>query len=106
MFLAALATLNFSLAVIVGLLASPLSFVRRVGNPAGTFAQLGMLLAVNPIMVAQWACKLLDADLAEVLRLSAIGWGVWGMWTQVVVWLVWMPAWVVGAGIVAGGLFE
>jgi glycosylphosphatidylinositol transamidase len=106
MFLAALATLNFSLAVIVGLLASPLSFVRRVGNPAGTFAQLGLLLAVNPIMVAQWACKLLDADLAEVLRLSAIGWGVWGMWTQVVVWLVWMPAWVVGAGIVAGGLFE
>jgi glycosylphosphatidylinositol transamidase len=56
--------------------------------------------------VAQWSSKLLGADLSEVLRLSAVGWHVWGMWTQVVVWIVWFPAWLVGATIVAGGLFE
>jgi glycosylphosphatidylinositol transamidase len=28
------------------------------------------------------------------------------LWTQLVVWVVWFPAWVVGTTIVAGGLFE
>jgi glycosylphosphatidylinositol transamidase len=106
MFLAALATLNFSLSFFTGVLASPLSFVRRAKHPALTFLQLGGLMCVNPIMVAQWGCKLLGADLGEVLRIAAVGWGVWGMWTQLVVWVVWFPAWVVGTTIVAGGLFE
>jgi glycosylphosphatidylinositol transamidase len=34
-----------------------------------------------------------------------VGWNVWGMWTQLVVWVVWFPAWIVGTTIVAGGLF-
>lgn len=106
MFLAALATLNFSLSFIIGFLSTPLSFVRRTSHPGLTFLQLGMLVALNPVMVAQWSAKLLGADLVEVLRVAAIGWHVWGMWTQLVVWLVWMPAWLVGATIVAGGLFE
>ncbi|KAH3948083.1 hypothetical protein HBI56_188890 [Parastagonospora nodorum] len=106
MFLAALATLNFSLSFIIGVLTTPLSFVRKVKHSGLTFLQLGVLVVLNPIMVAQWSAYLLGADLAEVLRVSAIGWHVWGMWTQVVVWIVWAPAWVVGATIVAGGLFE
>ncbi|KAF1920685.1 Gaa1-like protein [Ampelomyces quisqualis] len=106
LFLAALATLNFSLSFIIGLLSTPLSFVRRSSHPGLTFLQLGALVALNPVMVAQWSAKLLGADLVEVLRVAAIGWHVWGMWTQLVVWLVWMPAWLVGATIVAGGLFE
>jgi glycosylphosphatidylinositol transamidase len=106
MILAALATLNFSLSFFTGVLAAPLSFVRRTRHPGLTFLQLGVLMVVNPIMVAQWSCKLLDANLGEVLRIAAVGWGVWGMWTQLVVWVVWFPAWVVGTTIVAGGLFE
>jgi glycosylphosphatidylinositol transamidase len=61
---------------------------------------------LNPVMVVQWSTKLLGGNLAEVLRLAAVGWHVWGLRTQVVVWLVWFPAWVVGTTIVAGGLFE
>jgi glycosylphosphatidylinositol transamidase len=106
MILAALATLNFSLSFLVGVLAAPLSFVRKTRHPGLTFLQLGLLVVLNPIMVAQWSCKLLGADLTEVLRLAAVGWNVWGMWTQLVVWVVWFPAWVVGTTIVAGGLFE
>ncbi|OAK94936.1 Glycosylphosphatidylinositol:protein transamidase, GAA1 component [Phaeosphaeriaceae sp. SRC1lsM3a] len=106
MCLSALATLNFSLSVIIGVLAVPLSFVRRSSHPGLTFLQLGALVVLNPIMVAQWSAKLLDANLAEVLRIAAVGWHVWGMWTQLVVCVVWFPAWVVGATIVAGGLFE
>jgi glycosylphosphatidylinositol transamidase len=40
-----------------------------------------------------------------VLREAAVGWAVYGLRTQVVVWLVWFPAWVVGSTIVAGGFF-
>jgi glycosylphosphatidylinositol transamidase len=106
MFLAALATLNFSLSFLIGVLTVPLSFVRKANHAGLTFLQLGTLVVLNPIMVAQWSSKLLGADLSEVLRLSAVGWHIWGMWTQVVVWIVWFPAWLVGATIVAGGLFE
>lgn len=105
MALSALATLNFSLSVIIGVLASPLSFVRRTSHPGLTFLQLGILVVLNPVMVAQWSAKLLGADLVEVLRIAAVGWHVWGMWTQLVICVVWFPAWVVGATIVAQGLF-
>lgn len=104
--LAALATLNFSLSIIVGVLSAPLSFVRRSKSTGVTVLQLGLLAVLNPVMVAQWSSSLLGADLAEVLRLAAVGWKVWGLWTQVVIWVVWFPAWVVGGTIVAGGLFE
>lgn len=104
--LAALATLNFSLSVIVGVLSAPLSFVRRTKSTPVTMAQLVVLAVLNPVMVAQWSSRLLGGDLGEIMRLAAVGWSVWGLWTQVVVWVVWFPAWVVGAGIVAGGLFE
>ncbi|KAF2827207.1 Glycosylphosphatidylinositol:protein transamidase, GAA1 component [Ophiobolus disseminans] len=103
--LAALATLNFSLSIIIGVLSAPLSFVRRTESNALNILQLGLLAVLNPVMVAQWSSHYLGADLAEVLRLAAVGWRVWGLWTQVVVWVVWFPAWVVGGTIVAGGMF-
>jgi glycosylphosphatidylinositol transamidase len=106
MFLAALATLNFSLSFLIGVLSTPLSFVRYSENRGLTGLQLAVLAVLNPVMVVQWSTKLLGGNLAEVLRLAAVGWHVWGLRTQVVVWLVWFPAWVVGTTIVAGGLFE
>ncbi|RYF37631.1 MAG: hypothetical protein EOO38_25965, partial [Cytophagaceae bacterium] len=106
MFLAALATLNFSLSFLIGVLTTPLSFVRKSSSAALTWLQLALLVVLNPIMVAQWSTKLLGVNLADVLTLAATGWHVWGLWTQVVVWLVWLPAWIVGATVVAGGLFE
>lgn len=38
--------------------------------------------------------------LSGILKEAAFGWHVWGMWTQVVVWCVWWPAWVT-AGVLA-----
>lgn len=38
----------------------------------------------------------------EVLKEAAFGWDVWGMNTQVVVWCVWWPAWIVGGILVWG----
>ncbi|USP73138.1 hypothetical protein yc1106_00412 [Curvularia clavata] len=106
MFLAALATLNFSLSVIVGVACVPLSFVRKSASSRGTAVQLLVLALLNPVLVVQTGTKVLGASLLEVLMQSAIGWHVWGMWTQVVFWLVWFPAWLVGAIVVATGMWD
>ncbi|KAF1838007.1 Glycosylphosphatidylinositol:protein transamidase, GAA1 component [Decorospora gaudefroyi] len=106
MFLAALATLNFSLSVIVGSVCVPLSFVRRTRHVGLTAAQMLGLALLNPCMVVQMGTKLLGVSLAQVLVQGAVGWHVWGLWTQVVVWLVWFPAWLVGAVVVASGMWE
>ncbi|KAI1514966.1 GPI transamidase component [Pyrenophora tritici-repentis] len=106
MFLAALATLNFSLSVLVGVACVPLSFVRRSKNMGVNAGQLLVLAVLNPCLVVQTGTKILGASLAEVLVQSAIGWHVCGMWTQVVFWLVWFPAWLTGAVVVAIGIWE
>jgi len=106
MFLAALATLNFSLSILVGVLCVPLSYVRRSGNNSITGLQMLILAMTNPLLVVQTATKLLGVDLMDVLVQSAIGWHIWGMWTQVVVWLVWFPAWLVGALVVSAGFWQ
>jgi glycosylphosphatidylinositol transamidase len=104
MILAALATINFSQSFLIGVLATPLSFVRRTERQWLTAVQLVLLAVLNPVMVAQWSAKLLGADFQNVLELAAQGWHIWGLWTQVTVWLVWFPAWVLGSVVVAGGL--
>lgn len=102
MFLSSLATLNFSLALIVGLLSSPLSFVR----PARHIAWSVPLALISPpavlaITTAVWKNGGLAA-IGEVLREAAFGWDVMGMYTPVVVWCVWWPAWLVGNLVVLG----
>ena len=106
MFLAALATLNFSLSILVGVLCVPLSYVRRSDNNSITGLQMLILAMTNPLLVVQTATKLLGVDLIDVLMQSAIGWHIWGMWTQVVVWLVWFPAWLVGALVASTGFWQ
>jgi glycosylphosphatidylinositol transamidase len=103
LFLSTLATLNFSLSFMVGLLCAPLSFVKRI-NPQTKaalrypIAILGLLAlnVLSPPAVLIGACWFSGVSVEVVLTQAAFGWNVWGMWTQVVVWCVWWPAWVVG----------
>lgn len=104
MFLSALATLNFSQSLMIGLLTAPLSFVRRVVNKKGNMAQFLLLAAVNPVVIVQIATYVGKVELLDVLVKAAEGWEIWGLWTQVVVWLVWWPAWFCGSVVVASGL--
>ena len=105
MFLSALATLNFSLAFIVGVLCAPLSFVRLSRNFAATIGMYSLLVALNPVMVVHMASSYAGVGLEELLHQAAVGWHVWGLWTQVVIWLVWLPAWFVASVVVALGFF-
>ncbi|ORY15898.1 Gaa1-like protein [Clohesyomyces aquaticus] len=122
MFLSALATLNFSLSFLVGIFASPLTFVRCISPPppnstsvpglvmrnrkAISGAVVGLLVLLNPLVVIRAATFYWGKDVVDVLVQAAEGWHVWGLWTQVVIWLVWWPAWFAGSVVVAGGLFS
>ncbi|KAF4983815.1 hypothetical protein FZEAL_852 [Fusarium zealandicum] len=96
MCLSTLATLNFSLAFLVGLLASPLSFVRPVKNPVLRWSLAGLLNVVAPPTVVYAAAQVWEISIADLLREASFGWNVWGMYTPVVVWCLWWPAWLVG----------
>jgi glycosylphosphatidylinositol transamidase len=105
MFLAALATLNFSLSFLIGIMSTPLSFVRASRNRLVSVPSLVVLLALNPVVVIRAATMYWGKDVVEILVQAAEGWHVWGLWTQVVVWLVWWPSWFAGAVVVGSGIF-
>ncbi len=103
MFLSFLATLNFSLAFLVGLLASPLSFTQPWPRSILIrLASTGLLNVIAPPTVLSIVCFVWNLSISSVLRDAAYGWNVWGMYTAVVVWCVWWPAWLVGSITVLG----
>lgn len=102
MFLSALATLNFSLAFLVGLLSTPLSFVQPTQNPILRYGYSAILTALSPGVVVTSASLLSGVGLDVVLKEAAFGWDVWGMYTPLIIWCVWWPAWIAGSVVVLG----
>jgi GPI-anchor transamidase subunit GAA1 len=103
MFLSALATLNYSLAFFVGLLAAPLSFMRPwPNNEVMRWVSFGVLFLASPPVVAAIGALAWGVGIEEVLRRAAFGWDVWGMYTAIVVWCVWWPAWLAAGVVVLG----
>lgn len=103
MFLSSLATLNFSLALLVGLLSVPLTYVQPLGWSRTAVAIASISLnSLAPTAILYAGSCYWKISVGEVLGEAAFGWGVWGMNTQVVVWCVWWPAWLVGAMLLLG----
>ncbi|KAK2778300.1 rhomboid protein 2, partial [Colletotrichum kahawae] len=103
MFLSALATLNFSLAFLVGVMASPLSFMHPWPHrPAVRWACAAFLQLVSPTAALYSISTYFNISIREVLKEAAFGWDVWGMYTPVIIWGVWWPAWLMGSVIVLG----
>jgi GPI-anchor transamidase subunit GAA1 len=97
LFLSSLATLNFSLAFLVGLFSAPLTYMQPLPSRpiiAGTLALF--LTALAPTTVLFAGAQYWGLGIGEVLKEAAFGWDVWGMNTQVVVWCVWWPPWSIG----------
>ena len=105
MFLSALATLNFSLAFLTGLLSAPFTFIPiRLQSRAVALGGSLLLNLVSPFAVL-FACSIYwKVPVQDLLIEAAFGWNVWGMRTQVVVWCVWWPAWLVGTVIMAASV--
>ncbi|KAL9127178.1 MAG: hypothetical protein Q9217_003886 [Psora testacea] len=107
MFLATLATLNFSLSLFVGLLSTPLSFIgpqfsradEKSASQSRTRKVLStMILQVLSPPIILWTVSWFSGTgVRETLVEAAFGWKVNGLWTQVVVWCVWCPAWLIGS---------
>lgn len=114
LFLTVLATLNFSLSMILGLLCAPLAFVARLPHRPGLAALEYLLLAVmSPSGVAAMAGAYVysttgDAELLpRMVERLAFGWNVWGSWGVLIgVWAVWWPAWIVSAVLVASSWYD
>jgi glycosylphosphatidylinositol transamidase len=105
--LSTLATLNFSLALVVSVLAAPLAFVRRSSNAALVAPQLAFLAALSPPVAFYALNRFYEGrGLEVVLHELAKGWVAQGVWTEWVVWGVWWPAWTVGATVVCSGLWK
>lgn len=116
--LSALATLNFSLSMTLGLLAAPLAFVGRVepkdykAKPWLAGLEYAALAVASPVSVvvggAAWAFSQTgNADaVVDAVNKAAFGWNVWSSWgVPVGIWCVWWPAWVVSAVSVASSWY-
>lgn len=121
--LATWATINFSLALVVGLLASPLSFLRPINLTSsekteredqrnallslvlGMFALLAWL-ALSPPLVLYALSWYLQKDLSWLLLEIAKGWSAQGVWSNLVIWNIWWPAWVLGGVVLSSGGVE
>ncbi|KAI6249978.1 GPI transamidase component GAA1 [Erysiphe necator] len=97
LFLSSLATLNFSLSFLVGLLSAPVAYTQPL--PKSSILSYILPLLFNllaPTTIFFIGIRYLGLDIGEVLTEAAFGWNVWWMNTQVVVWCVWWPAWLIG----------
>lgn len=109
--LSTLATLNFSLSFMIGLLCTPLSFIGRLQSPSVLvrygISSIGLVVlnVLSPPIVLLGACWYTGVSVDAVLTQAAFGWDVWGMWTQVVVWCVWWPAWLIGCILLGSSMF-
>jgi GPI-anchor transamidase subunit GAA1 len=95
LFLSTLATINFSLSFVIGLLSVPFTFTRFL--KAGIIERVffwTLLQVLSPMMALELVAKYWGLPVGEILKEAAFGWKVWGMWTQVVVFGVWWPAWI------------
>ena len=116
--LSTLATLNFSLAFLLALLTSPQSFLRplpslttawKTKDDLNEFLRRVVVVlpvtacyaAICPPVLCYAVQGLLGWSVEGLLREMARGWVGQGVWTGLVVWGVWWPAWVVG-GVVLG----
>lgn len=93
--LATLATLNFSLAFLVGLLASPLTFVQPCPQRFRKLFVAALLAAIAPPVICILTARILHLPLTELLRESSFGWNVRAIYTPIVIWCIWWPAWLV-----------
>ncbi|KAK4228190.1 rhomboid protein 2 [Podospora fimiseda] len=103
MFLSSLATLNFSLSMLIGLLSAPLSFVRPFpSNIPARISTFILLNLISPAAVLLGSAAYWQTSITKILSEAAVAWHVCGTWSAVVVWCVWWPAWLAGCVVVLG----
>jgi GPI-anchor transamidase subunit GAA1 len=103
LFLSALATLNFSLSFVLGLLCMPILFANRDRGALG-YLNWALLLVMSPMGLWAIACVFFTLWLGDTswaaknLARVAFGWNVLGSWgIGIGVCVIWLPAWMTAA---------
>ncbi|ODV91756.1 hypothetical protein CANCADRAFT_30092 [Tortispora caseinolytica NRRL Y-17796] len=95
MALTALATLNFSLALVVGLISSPLMFLK----PGINRMHAGILLLVlNPFFIFYFV-GMFTNGYTYIINTFVSSWRDMQVWTWIIVMCLWLPLWEVSAFI-------
>ena len=103
MFVSALATLNFSLSFLIGLLSSPLSFIRPTADTTTTTTKALLKILLLHLLSPSTVLYAFGLSVKHVLLRASFAWNVHAVWTPVVVWCVWWPAWFVGVMLLGLG---
>ena len=104
--LSTLATLNFSLSMILGLLCTPLAFVKRSSKSLG-IAQLALLLVLSPGFLPILLATIARESLSDWLYNISYAWTISGSWgVPIGVLSIWLPAWIISAFLVATSTLE
>lgn len=101
--LSTLATLNFSQSLVIGILAAPLSFIRPASGPGMKMLGGLLLVAFSPAVLLYAGSVALKVEPQTLLADAAWGWKVEGIWTGLMVWLLWWPAWACGTVVLMSG---
>ncbi|KAK4944086.1 Glycosyl phosphatidyl inositol protein transamidase complex subunit [Elasticomyces elasticus] len=113
LFLTVMATLNFSLSMFLGIVCVPLAFVGRTRSyPGAALLQYVVLAVMSPMGLAVglvgygFIVTGRDDLLVQWLQRLAFGWNIWWSWgVPVGVLCIWLPAWIIGATLVASSWF-
>lgn len=123
--LSTLATINFSLSLVIGLICAPLNFIRPLPhlpsraslktaddmhsfleNFAVCLPATALFIGVAPPVVG-WGVNMYFAnEVLWTLMEMARGWIAQGVWTSLVLWGVWWPAWVLGGSVMLSGVWR
>lgn len=105
--LSTLSTLNFSLGFFIGVLCSPLAFLRPVSTFSnrkiwGTILAIVAMQLISPLNWFHIIATLeFGEQVSELARIYCFAWKVWGAWTPLVWWCIWWPAWLAGLVVLA-----
>ncbi|OAA49503.1 rhomboid protein 2 [Metarhizium rileyi] len=59
------------------------------------YSVAALLNAVAPPVVVYLAAHFAGLSVAELLQQASFGWNIWAMYTPIVIWCIWWPAWLV-----------
>ncbi|ORY77698.1 Gaa1-like protein [Protomyces lactucae-debilis] len=98
--LAALATINFSLSLAMGVLCFPILFARPSASLPVRLAGRVILLLTSPLAVFTGACFLMDLKMDDVLSMVTFSYVHLHVWTPLAIWGVWWPAYMLGSLVI------
>lgn len=103
MFLSAIATINFSLALFMGIIAFPYSFIGPVHNKVHQICiRVALLVLTSPMSILYLFCAFSGMDWKAIVLDVVFGYEWSHVWTPFAIFGVWWPAYFLTSVVVSG----